>query len=228
VTPTVQMHALEGVPVVSVPPFALSRSSRLLKRMLDVVGASLALVVAGPVLAIVAVLIKLDSRGPILFSQTRMGYGNRPFRMLKFRTMVVDADARKAEVAALNKHVGTGDARMFKIANDPRVTRFGAILRRYSLDELPQLWNVLRGDMSLVGPRPLVLDEDEHVLAWAKKRLHLRPGMTGLWQVAGRNEIPFEEMVKLDYMYVTSWSLGGDLKLLARTVPAIVRTKHVY
>jgi exopolysaccharide biosynthesis polyprenyl glycosylphosphotransferase len=228
VTPTVQMHALEGVPVVSVPPFALSRSSRLLKRMLDVVGASLALVVAGPVLAIVAVLIKLDSRGPILFSQTRMGYGNRPFRMLKFRTMVVDADARKAEVAALNKHVGTGDARMFKIANDPRVTRFGAILRRYSLDELPQLWNVLRGEMSLVGPRPLVLDEDEHVLAWAKKRLHLRPGMTGLWQVAGRNEIPFEEMVKLDYMYVTSWSLGGDLKLLARTVPAIVRTKHVY
>jgi exopolysaccharide biosynthesis polyprenyl glycosylphosphotransferase len=228
VSPTAAVHSIEGVPLISVPPFALSRSSRLLKRAIDIGGAAVGLVVLAPLLALIALLIKLDSRGSVLFQQIRMGSGDRPFRIFKFRTMVVDADERKAQFAELNKHVRNGDPRMFKIPDDPRVTRVGAVLRRYSLDELPQLFNVLRGQMSLVGPRPLILDEDEHVNDWARKRLQLRPGMTGLWQVMGRSEIPFEEMVTLDYIYVTGWSVGGDLKLLARTVPAIFRTRAVY
>ena len=144
--------------------------------------------------------------------------------MYKFRTMTADADRRKAEFSHLNVHARDGgDPRMFKISNDPRVTRFGTFLRRYSLDELPQLINVVRGEMSLVGPRPLIPEEAEHVSDWARKRLALKPGMTGLWQVLGRSDIPFEEMTKLDYLYVTTWSFWGDLCLLFRTVPAIFR-----
>jgi exopolysaccharide biosynthesis polyprenyl glycosylphosphotransferase len=228
VTPSLRMHALEGLAVIGIPPFELSRSSRLLKRVMDVVGAVIGLIVLAPVFVLIAIATKLDSRGPVFFRQMRMGTGSEPFQILKFRTMVVDAEKRKEAVASLNKHVLNGDARMFKIPDDPRVTRLGAFLRRYSIDELPQLVNVLRGEMSLVGPRPLILDENDHVTEWAKRRLNLRPGITGLWQVAGRNEIPFDEMVKLDYMYVTGWSVGGDLKILTRTIPAVLRTKHVY
>jgi lipopolysaccharide/colanic/teichoic acid biosynthesis glycosyltransferase len=142
--------------------------------------------------------------------------------MWKFRTMSADAEERKPELAHLNKHAHNGgDPRMFKIANDPRITRVGAFLRRYSLDELPQLINTLRGQMSLVGPRPLILDEDQHVHEWARERLSLRPGITGPWQVLGRSGIPFEEMVRLDYLYVTGWSLFGDLKLILRTFPVV-------
>jgi lipopolysaccharide/colanic/teichoic acid biosynthesis glycosyltransferase len=140
--------------------------------------------------------------------------------------MAADADMRKAEVAHLNKHLGADD-RMFKAPDDPRVTRVGAFLRRYSLDELPQLVNVLRGEMSLVGPRPLILDEDRHVDGWARKRLDLKPGITGLWQVLGRDDIPFEEMVGLDYRYVTNWSLANDLKLVMQTIPVLVRQHSV-
>jgi lipopolysaccharide/colanic/teichoic acid biosynthesis glycosyltransferase len=117
---------------------------------------------------------------------------------------------------------------MFKVPDDPRVTPVGRFLRRYSLDELPQLINVLKGEMSLVGPRPLILDEHKHVAEWARKRLHLKPGITGLWQVLGRSEIPFEEMTKLDYLYVTNWSLGGDLRLIIRTFPAVLRARRAY
>jgi lipopolysaccharide/colanic/teichoic acid biosynthesis glycosyltransferase len=147
--------------------------------------------------------------------------------------MIVDADARKADVAHLNKHARNGgDPRMFKIDNDPRVTRVGRVLRRFSLDELPQLWNVERGEMSLVGPRPLILEEDAHVTDWAERRLDLKPGITGLWQVLGRDDIAFDEMVKLDYLYVTTWSLAADLRLLLRTIPLLLarrgaRTKHL-
>jgi lipopolysaccharide/colanic/teichoic acid biosynthesis glycosyltransferase len=138
--------------------------------------------------------------------------------------MAADADERKHEVAHLNRHAcNGGDVRMFKIARDPRVTRTGRILRRFSLDELPQLINVLRGDMSLVGPRPLIPDEDVHVDDWGRRRLSLRPGMTGLWQVLGRSAIAFEEMVRFDYVYVTTWSLWNDCYLLLRTVPAVFR-----
>jgi lipopolysaccharide/colanic/teichoic acid biosynthesis glycosyltransferase len=138
-----------------------------------------------------------------------------------------DADGRKQEFDHLNKHREQGP-RMFKIPNDPRVTRFGAFLRRWSLDELPQLINVLRGEMSLVGPRPLILEEDEHITGLSRSRLKLTPGITGLWQVLGRSDIPFAEMVALDYLYVTNWSLWGDVKLLARTVPVVFQKRGAY
>jgi lipopolysaccharide/colanic/teichoic acid biosynthesis glycosyltransferase len=184
------------------------------------------LVLLAPVLSAIAALIKLDSSGPVFFRQVRMGSGGKQFRILKFRTMVVDAETRKAEVRHLNKHAQPGsDGRMFKIPGDPRITRLGRFLRRYSLDELPQLVNVLKGEMSLVGPRPLIVDEDRHVSEWARKRLDLRPGMTGLWQVLGRSDIPFDEMVKLDYLYVTTWSLWHDFRLLFRTVPLVLQAR---
>jgi exopolysaccharide biosynthesis polyprenyl glycosylphosphotransferase len=222
--PTLDIHSIEGVPVISVPRFRLSRSSRLLKRVIDIAISSASLLLLAPLFALIAALIRLDSRGPVFFRQKRMGAGDRVFTILKFRTMSTDAEARKATLARLNKHAAT-DPRMFKIPDDPRVTRVGRVLRRYSLDELPQLYNVLVGEMSLVGPRPLILEEDMHVGAWARRRLDLRPGMTGLWQVLGRDDIPFEEMVKLDYVYVTGWTLGGDLKLMARTLPSIFRSR---
>ena len=153
-----------------------------------------------------------------------MGLDNRPFRIWKFRTMEADADLRKQQVAHLNRHAGEGgDPRMFKISDDPRVTRVGRVLRKYSIDELPQLINVLRGEMSLVGPRPLILEEDSHVDGWARRRLDLRPGITGVWQVLGRSAIPFEEMVRLDYRYVKTWSLWNDLRLILQTFPALMR-----
>jgi exopolysaccharide biosynthesis polyprenyl glycosylphosphotransferase len=222
--PGVDIHSVEGMPLVGLTPFRLSRSSKLVKRAADVTVAAVALVLLAPLFALVALAIKLDSNGPIFFRQLRMGGAGKTFQILKFRTMAVDAEQRKAEVAYLNKHARNGgDPRMFKIVGDPRVTRVGRVLRRYMLDELPQLLNVLRGEMSLVGPRPLILDEDRYVDGWARKRLDLKPGMTGLWQVLGRSEIPFEEMVKLDYVYVTSWSLWNDIRLLLRTIPLVAR-----
>ena len=220
--PSTGVSSVEGVPVLCLPPRALGMSSKLLKRSMDVAVSMLALVLLAPVFFVIALLIKLDSRGPVLFRQPRIGVGGREFRMAKFRTMVRDADAHKQEVAHLNKHAD-GDERMFKIAHDPRTTRIGAFLRRTSMDELPQLWNVLRGQMSLVGPRPLIPSEDSHVEDWARDRLTLRPGMTGLWQVLGRSEIPFDEMVRLDYLYVTNWSLWHDLRLMCGTVPALLK-----
>jgi len=223
--PRLTNHTVEGIPLLSLPRLRLSPGSRFVKRTFDLVFSSLGLLALAPFIGVTALLIKLDSHGPVFFRQVRMGAGERPFRMWKFRTMVADAEAQKANVAHLNKHARAGgDPRMFKIAADPRITRIGAFLRRYSLDELPQLINVVTGEMSLIGPRPLILEEDEHIGAWGRKRLLLlKPGMTGLWQVLGRSAIPFEEMVKLDYLYVTTWSLSGDLKLLLQTVPAIAR-----
>jgi exopolysaccharide biosynthesis polyprenyl glycosylphosphotransferase len=220
VGPNFDMHSVEGIPLLGLPPPRLSRSSKLLKRTFDLALTIPGLVVLAPLLALFALLIKRDSAGPVFFRQVRMGCNGRTFRIWKFRTMTVDADERKSEFAHLNLGNG-GDPRMFNIPDDPRVTRFGRWLRRYSLDELPQLFNVLRGEMSLVGPRPLILDEDRFVETWARQRLHLKPGCTGPWQVQGRSGIPFEEMVKFDYLYVTSWSLFGDLKLVVRTVPVM-------
>jgi lipopolysaccharide/colanic/teichoic acid biosynthesis glycosyltransferase len=206
----------------------LSHSSKIIKRAMDLLFASAGLVVLSPLLGLIALAIKLGSNGPVLFRQVRMGSDERTFRILKFRSMDLDADSRKAEVAHLNDHLRPyGDIRMFKIANDPRVTRIGRILRRYSLDELPQLVNVLRGEMSLVGPRPLILDEDRRVEEWGRRRLDLKPGMTGLWQVLGRSDIPFAEMVKLDYLYVTTWSLGSDMRLILRTLPLVLRRRGI-
>ena len=218
--PHATIHGAEGLTLLGLPSAGLPWSSLVLKRALDVVLSAIGLVLLAPLLAVVAVAIKLDTRGPVFFRQVRMGQGDRPFRMLKFRTMAADADERKHEVAHLNKH-SDGDDRMFKIPNDPRITRVGRVLRRYSIDELPQLVNVLKGDMSLVGPRPLIPDEHRHVYGWASRRLDLKPGMTGLWQVLGRDDIPFGEMVSLDYRYVTTWSIAEDVRLLFRTIPAI-------
>jgi exopolysaccharide biosynthesis polyprenyl glycosylphosphotransferase len=221
VGPGVGIHTVEGLPLVGLAPARLSRSSRFLKRCFDLIVSIVSLVVLAPVFALIAVAIKLDSRGPAFFRQTRMGR-DRAFRIWKFRTMTADADERKAEVAHLNKHLQNGgDPRMFKIADDPRITRVGRFLRGTSLDELPQLLNVLRGEMSLVGPRPLILEEDSWVDSWGRQRLDLKPGLTGPWQVMGRSEIPFDEMVKLDYLYVTQWSLLNDVKLILRTMPAL-------
>ena len=223
-SPAVDVHAVEGMPLIGLRPPRLSRSSAFLKRWLDILGAAVGLTALAPLAGVVSLAIKFDSRGPVLFRQVRMGAGDRTFRIVKFRTMAADAENQKAGVAHLNKHAQNGgDARMFKIERDPRVTRVGRILRRFSIDEVPQLWNVLRGEMSLVGPRPLILDEHAHVSDWGERRLDLRPGITGLWQVLGRDEIPFAEMVKLDYLYVTSWTLGGDIRLLLRTLPAVVK-----
>ena len=156
-----------------------------------------------------------------------MGAGERPFRVFKFRTMVDDAELLKSEVAHLNMHVND-DPRMFKVPDDPRVTRVGGFLRRTRIDELPQLFNVICGEMSLVGPRPLILDEDQYVVRWARCRLKLKPGMTGLWQVLGASDIPFDEMTKLDYLYVTNWSLREDLRLIMLTLPALARARAAY
>jgi exopolysaccharide biosynthesis polyprenyl glycosylphosphotransferase len=220
----VEVHTVEGLPLIGLPPLRLSRSSRLVKRTTDLALTIPALVFLAPLLALLALMIKLDSPGPVFFRQIRIGAAGRTFRIFKFRSMHADADERKPDVAHLNRHLAPGgDPRMFKIVDDPRVTRVGKLLRRFCLDELPQLLNVLVGEMSLVGPRPLILDEDRHVERWARQRLNLKPGVTGPWQVLGRSEIPFEEMVRLDYLYVTRWSLMGDLRLIALTIPALFR-----
>ncbi len=225
----VGMHTVEGLSLLGLPPPRLSSSSRLLKTAMDVTGAIAGLILLAPLFGLIALLIKLDSRGPVFFRQVRMGAADETFEIVKFRTMVGDAEARKAELAEQNMHVRHGgDPRMFKVPGDPRVTRIGGFLRRWSLDELPQLINVLKGEMSLVGPRPLILTEDALVLDWARRRLDLKPGLTGLWQALGRSEIPFEEMVHLDYRYVTGWSLGTDIKLVLRTIPAVLRARQAY
>jgi exopolysaccharide biosynthesis polyprenyl glycosylphosphotransferase len=224
VGPTADIFTVGGIPLVGLPPLRLSRRAKLLKRALDLLIATLALFLFAPVFALLALLVGLDSGQPVLFWQARVGAGGRVFRMAKFRTMCRDAEERKSELAHLNRHAHlSGDPRMFKIDADPRVTRVGRFLRRYSLDELPQLINVLRGDMSLVGPRPLIAEEAQHVHDWALRRLELKPGMTGLWQVLGRSAIPFDEMVRLDYLYVTNWSLWHDCLLLMRTLPVVAR-----
>jgi exopolysaccharide biosynthesis polyprenyl glycosylphosphotransferase len=226
-TPAAPIFTVEGLPLVGLPPLRLSRRARLLKRALDVVASATALVLLAPLFALVGLLIKLDSSGPVFFRQLRVGTKGGVFRIFKFRTMGVDADTRKAEYAHLNRHAQAGgDPRMFKIDDDPRVTRVGRFLRKYSLDELPQLINVLKGEMSLVGPRPLIAEEAQYVRDWGRKRLDLKPGITGLWQVHGRSAIPFEEMVRLDYLYVTTWSVWNDFLLLLRTVAVVARGAH--
>jgi exopolysaccharide biosynthesis polyprenyl glycosylphosphotransferase len=216
---------VEGMPVVTLPPMRLGRSSRLLKRSVDLTLASVALVLASPFLGAIALAIRLDSPGGSLYRQPRRGRGGSTFEIVKFRTMHVGAEARRAEVLAMNEV----DGPLFKIkGTDPRVTRVGSFLRRTSLDELPQLWNVVRGEMSLVGPRPFVVYEADLITGWAARRLDMTPGITGLWQVLGRNDMPFEEMTKLDYLYVTNWSLWWDLKILCQTIPVVLGKRGAY
>jgi len=202
-----------------------ARVSLALKRCVDVVGGGLALVVLAPVFAVIALLVKVTSHGPVLFVQHRVGKGGRLFRFYKFRTMVLDAEARKAELEHLNEMSGP----VFKIARDPRMTRVGAWLRKSSLDELPQFWNVLKGDMSLVGPRPPVPDEVERYTKREAQRLSVTPGMTGLWQVSGRSTISgFDAWVDIDLRYVNEWSLWLDLWILAKTPIVVISTRGAH
>jgi exopolysaccharide biosynthesis polyprenyl glycosylphosphotransferase len=217
---SVAFDYLDGLTILGVRRFGLSPASRRVKRTFDVVGSSLCLVFLAPLMGLIAVAIKLTSPGPVLFRQTRVGRDGETFQMLKFRSMEVGADARKAELESRNEADG-----LFKIADDPRVTGIGRLLRPTALDELPQLWNVLQGQMSLVGPRPLVVDEDRRVQGWYRRRLSLTPGMTGDWQVFGAARIPLREMVTIDYLYVSNWSLWADIKIMLRTIPFIVRRR---
>jgi exopolysaccharide biosynthesis polyprenyl glycosylphosphotransferase len=214
---SVRFDDVDGLMLLGIPRYGLTKSSQLVKRSMDLAGAGIGLVLLSPLFLAIALAIKLNSQGRVFFRQIRIGRDGREFEMLKFRTMVAGADAQKTKLRELNEADG-----LFKIADDPRLTGVGKLLRRGSLDELPQLINVLRGEMSLVGPRPLVKEDDEQVLGWQRRRLEIPPGMTGIWQVLGSSRIPLNEMVKIDYLYGANWSLWEDVKILLRTVPHVV------
>jgi exopolysaccharide biosynthesis polyprenyl glycosylphosphotransferase len=214
-----QSTDLDGLPLVSLHSAPLFSWHTEAKRIFDFLAAALLLLITGPALVLVALIIKLESKGPILFVQERVGLNKRRFRMLKFRTMQRDAEARMNEIEHLNEKTGP----IFKIRNDPRITSVGRWLRRTSIDELPQLVNVLLGDMSIVGPRPLsVRDATRMELAWQKRRFSVKPGLTCLWQVSGRSNLSFDQWMQLDLEYIDRWSLGLDATILLRTIPAVV------
>lgn len=215
---SVEFDDVHGLTVLGVSNFSLSRSSRCIKRSFDVATALGGLLAVAPLLTVIAVAIRLESKGPIFFRQERIGRDGELFDIFKFRTMIVDAEGQKETLRERNE----GASGFFKIADDPRVTRAGRLLRRSSLDELPQLLNVIRGEMSIVGPRPLIAEEDRQVVGWHRRRLELTPGITGHWQVLGSSRVPLNEMVALDYLYVANWSLWNDVKLLLRTVPHVL------
>jgi exopolysaccharide biosynthesis polyprenyl glycosylphosphotransferase len=221
-----RLDQIGGMPLLSLDTPSFSRVSRAAKRALDVTAAGAGLILLAPLFALVAALIKLESPGPVFFKQERMGRRSSVFRLVKFRSMVVDADAGKRLLVDEND---LADGVMFKIHTDPRVTRVGRVLRRLSFDELPQLLNILRGEMSLVGPRPLVIPEARALTpGWQSRRVDLRPGLTGPWQVAGRSDIPFDEMVSYDYLYVSGWSLARDIEILFATLPAVLSGRGAY
>jgi exopolysaccharide biosynthesis polyprenyl glycosylphosphotransferase len=214
----VEFDDIEGMLLLGVRREGLTKSSRFLKRSLDLAGSTIGLILLAPLLVGISLAIRLNTPGPVLFRQKRIGREGREFEMLKFRTMVDGADAKKSELIPLNEADG-----LFKIADDPRLTPVGRFLRRTFLDEIPQLVNVLRGEMSLVGPRPLVPDEDRRIEGWERRRLRLSPGMTGLWQIFGASRIPLREMVKIDYVYAANWSLWLDVQILLRTFPSALK-----
>jgi exopolysaccharide biosynthesis polyprenyl glycosylphosphotransferase len=209
---------LHGVTLMGVRRFDLTRSSALVKRAFDLVGAALCLLLLAPLMIAVAIAIKIDSKGPVFFRQLRVGRDEGRFGLFKFRTMVPEAEELKHTLASLNE----AQEGLFKIVEDPRVTRVGHFLRKTALDELPQLFNVLRGEMSLVGPRPLILDEDRRIEGWHRRRLALHPGITGHWQILGPASVSLREMVAIDYLYVANWSLWTDVKILLRTIPHVL------
>jgi len=224
VRPTIARRGPYGLIQVGAP--SLQTPQFVVKRLVDIVGAGLALAVTAPLWAMIAIVIKLDSPGPVFFRQERVGIGGRRFRMIKFRTMRSGADDEKDSVAHLN---ASGDPRLFKIPNDPRISRVGGFLRRWSLDELPQFLNVIGGSMSLVGPRPFFERDFAAYEAHHFRRLGAKPGITGMWQVYGRSSVlDFEEVVRLDTEYIDRWSLWLDLRILGRTLPAVVGRKGAY
>jgi exopolysaccharide biosynthesis polyprenyl glycosylphosphotransferase len=218
---SVEFDNLHGVTVMGVRRFELTRSSATVKRAFDLVYASIGLLAVAPVMLAAAVAIKLDSRGPVFFRQQRVGRFGKRFHILKFRTMVADAEAMKDSL----RHRNEARDGLFKIADDPRITRVGKFLRGSALDELPQLINILKGEMSVVGPRPLVLEEDQRVKGWHRRRLELTPGMTGPWQILGPARVPLGEMVAIDYLYVANWSLWTDVKIMLRTVSYVMERR---
>jgi exopolysaccharide biosynthesis polyprenyl glycosylphosphotransferase len=214
----VELEELDGIPLLSFATGPTSQLSLMAKRAMDVALSSLLLLLGLPVVATIATLIRITSQGDVLFRQTRCGLNGRIFTLYKFRTMVEDAEQRRRDIEHLNEMNGP----VFKLRSDPRVTAFGRLLRRFSLDELPQLWNVLRGDMSLVGPRPPIPEEVARYQRWQRRRLSMKPGLTCLWQVSGRNQIDFDQWMQLDLEYIDSWSPLLDVKILLRTIPAVL------
>jgi exopolysaccharide biosynthesis polyprenyl glycosylphosphotransferase len=220
--PTIE--PVEATPLALQPSTAWTGWQARVKRGFDIVSAILLLILLSPALALLALIIRLDSEGPVIFRQTRCGKDGKLFAFYKFRGMVADAEARQSEFDHLNEAQGP----IFKMKHDPRVTRVGRVLRRTSLDELPQLWNVLRGEMSLVGPRPPLPKEVEKYEEWHQARLRAVPGITGLWQVSGRSQLGFDEMTRLDIEYLNVWSLALDLRILVRTVVAVIFAHGAY
>jgi exopolysaccharide biosynthesis polyprenyl glycosylphosphotransferase len=222
--PRIHMRPVAGLPLLHLEEPQAGEAGGLSKRLFDVVLAGLALVLLSPVLLVVAALVKLHDGGPVLFRQPRIGREGETFQMLKFRSMVVDAEARLAALRDQNEF----DSVLFKMKEDPRITPLGRVLRRYSIDELPQLVNVLRGEMSLVGPRPPLSSEVDRYADDVHRRLLVRPGLTGLWQVSGRSGLSWDESVRLDLYYVDNWSMTSDLVIIAKTVRAVVGSSGAY
>jgi lipopolysaccharide/colanic/teichoic acid biosynthesis glycosyltransferase len=228
-TAEILVHRAEFVPGQSVPLFELRPPvfdgiDFFVKRSFDLVGATLLMLVLSPLLLAIALAIKLDSRGSVLYRSIRPGIGGVPFACLKFRTMVDGADSRQLDLEASNEASGA----LFKMREDPRLTQVGRALRRFSLDELPQLVNVLRGQMSLVGPRPLPQRDFDRLEEWHMQRYQVMPGMTGLWQVSGRAELDFDDLVRLDFLYLERWSVFLDLTILVKTLPAVIWGRGAY
>jgi exopolysaccharide biosynthesis polyprenyl glycosylphosphotransferase len=222
--PRLSIRPVAGLSLLHLERPTITGGRRVLKNVFDRLLGSVLVVVAAPLMALIALAVRLSSPGPVLFRQVRIGVAGRRFTMLKFRSMVVDAEQRKAGMAGLDE----GNGVLFKVRQDPRVTRVGAVIRRLSLDELPQLFNVVRGDMSLVGPRPPLPEEVAVYSDDATRRLRVRPGLTGLWQVSGRSDLTWEESLRLDLRYVDNWSLALDLAILWRTGRAILRGAGAY
>ena len=214
----------EPVPLFELKPPVFQGFDYLAKRTFDLVVSSILLMVMSPVLAASALAVRISSRGPVIYRSMRPGIGGTPFACLKFRTMYRDADQRQADLESLNEASGA----LFKMRDDPRMTPVGRFLRRYSLDELPQLFNVVRGQMSLVGPRPLPERDFEKLEEWHKKRYLVTPGITGLWQVSGRSELDFDDLVRLDFLYLERWSVFLDLSILVKTVPAVLSRRGAF
>lgn len=222
--PRIHTQQVAGLPLVHVTTPTLEGGQRVAKRLFDIVVSGMLIILTSPLMAFVAALVRMDSAGPVLFKQNRVGIEGRHFQMLKFRSMVLDAEARLPDLEDRNEGQGV----LFKMRNDPRVTRVGGLLRRYSLDELPQLFNIFGGSMSLVGPRPPLPREVEAYEQDVRRRLLVKPGLTGLWQVSGRSNLSWQDSVRLDLYYVENWSLAGDLVILLRTVRAVFHSTGAY
>jgi exopolysaccharide biosynthesis polyprenyl glycosylphosphotransferase len=213
-----EITEMAGIPLLGMRQTAISGMNIIIKRVVDFSLALISLIFLSPLMALIALAIKMDSAGPAIFSQERLGRNMKPFRVYKFRSMVVDAEAQKPALEAFNEAEGP----LFKIKDDPRRTRVGRVLRKFSLDELPQFYNVLKGDMSLVGPRPNLPAEVADYKEWHKRRLEVMPGLTGLWAIHGRSELPFDEVVLLDLYYIENWSLLLDIKIMLQTIPRVL------